>query len=482
MNPGLSDDVLSRLSDFATAALGLRFPPDRWSELQRGVASAALELGIADIEGWVDALLAGGATAAHVKALANHLTIPETYFFRQRETFTLLGEKILPEVFARRRAQGRPVRIWSAACASGEEPYSVAILIRRIFPELAPGAVVIHGTDINSHVLARATRGVFSEWSFRDTPEWVKAASFTRKPNGRYEIARETGRMVKFSHLNLAEGLYPPEFGERGDFDLILCRNVLMYFSAEWQAKIIRRLVAALTAEGWLLVGPCDIAVPQAEELGLQSNGPGVFQRSDAPARGARPAPPEGIEARPLPPAWWLPPGGAEAAPAETGASEAPPPQPRAAGGESAAAPAVSGAPTAVTEGEVVSALAQAKADRGELEAARAACDEAIALDPINPSFHYLRACILQEMNRPAEAAESFRRVLFLDPESVMAHFALGCLAERGGDRPEARRQFSRVLRLLGARNRGDAVPGGDGLTVGRLRAVVEENLGDDAA
>ena len=176
MNAGLSDEVLGRLGDFATATLGLRFPPDRWSELSRGVASAALELGIPDIAGWVDSLLNGGAGEADVKALANHLTIPETYFFRQRDTFTLLSETILPARLARRREQARPLRLWSAACSSGEEPYSIAILVRRLFPQVAPGAVVIHGTDINSHVLARAQRAVFSEWSFRDTPDWLKAA------------------------------------------------------------------------------------------------------------------------------------------------------------------------------------------------------------------------------------------------------------------------------------------------------------------
>lgn len=474
MNPELPEDVLSRLGDFATASFGLRFPPDRWSELGRGAASAALELGIADIAGWVETLLAGEATPAHLNALANHLTIPETYFFRQRETFTLLAETILPQRLAVRHEQGRPLRIWSAACSSGEEPYSIAILLRRIFPQLAPGAVVLHGTDINSHVLGRAKRGVYSEWSFRDTPEWVKAANFTRKPNGRYEIVRPVRQLVKFTRLNLADAIYPPEFGDRGDFDLILCRNVLMYFSAEWQARIIRRLVAALAPAGWLIVGPCDISVPQAVEWGLTPNGPGVFQRGEAATTPRAPTPlVTPVEtARPLPAALWLPPP----MPAET----VPPSEPPA----DLSAPEPSGSPSnaAITESAVVSALAQARADRGELAEALAACDDAIALDRINPAFHYLRACILQEMGRLGEAAEAFRRVLFLDPDSIMAHFALGCLAERLGETEEARRQFSLVLRLLRTSNRGDVVPGGEGLTVGRLRAVVEDNLGDHAA
>lgn len=468
----LSDEILTRLGDFATAALGLRFPPDRWRELSRGVGAAALELGISDVEAWIGALLADEASGADIKALANHLTIGETYFFRHRESFTLMGEQILPERFAMRREQGRSLRIWSAACSTGEEPYSVAMLLRRMYPELSPATVSINATDINSHSLARAQRGLYSEWSFRDTPEWLKEAYFARKPNGRYEIINEVRQLVKFSHLNFADPIYPAEFGERADYDLILCRNVLMYFSAEWHDRIVRRLAVALAPEGWLLVGPCDISVPQATELGLEQRGPGSFVRTGKKAAVKAPVP------RLLPAIW--PPSLSTA------------PQPQAAPPEITPLPTVekeAPVPTAAPisdstqmESQVVSALAQEKADRGDLSSALLACDEAIALDKVNPDFHYLRGCILQEQDRLPEAVQAFQRVLFLDREAVMAHFALGCIAERLGDQAEARRHLSLVLRLLGAANRGDAVPGAEGLTVGRLRAVVEHTLNHDAA
>lgn len=470
----LSDEILSRLGDFATATVGLRFPPDRWRELSRGVAAAALELGISDVDAWIGTLLADKASGADIKALANHLTIGETYFFRHRESFTLLGEQILPQRFALRRQQGKPLRIWSAACSTGEEPYSVAMLLRRMYPELSTATVSILATDINSHSLARAQRGLYSEWSFRDTPSWVKEAYFSRKPNGRYEISPEVRQLVKFSHLNFADPFYPAEFGERADYDLILCRNVLMYFSAEWHARIVRRLVAALAPEGWLLVGPCDISVPQATELGLDQRGPGVFLRTDAKAV-ARPV------ASALPPMLWptnqtAQPMREESTPQVALWMPAPEPVP---------APTATTAPlpeATQTESEVVSALAHEKAGRGDLSAALLACDEAIALDKVNPAFHYLRGCILQEQERLPEAVQAFQRVLFLDQQAVMAHFALGCIAERLGDRAEARRHLALVLRLLGEANRGDAVPGAEGLTVGRLRAVVEHTLRHDAA
>lgn len=469
MTPAFSSEVLARLSDWATAQFGLRFPPDRWNELARGMASAALELGISDLEGWA-ATLADLPPGEQLKTIANHLTISETYFFRHRETFTALEREIFPTRIAERRQQGRMLRIWSAGCASGEEPYSVAILLRQRFADFRPEQVAITGTDLNSRVLGRAQRALYSEWSFRDVPDVVKQGWFQRKPNGRHEVGPEIRKMVRFVQLNLAAPHYPAEFGERGDFDVILCRNVLMYFSAEWQERIVRRLTEALAPGGWLIVGPCDITAAQSAALVLRQSSPGIYQKV-----GAEELQRSATSVRPEPATQaWLPadpPAPDQKRKAATIEKWMPP-----------AAPASPPIAAAASEGEAASRVAQSHADRGELNEALAACDAAIAADKTNASHHYLRACILQEQNRGAEAAEAFRRVLFLDPHSVMAEFALGCLAEREGRPEQARHHFTVVLRLLAEGNRGDAVPGSEGLTVARLRAVVERNLSNDAA
>jgi chemotaxis protein methyltransferase CheR len=474
VTPAFSSEVLARLSDWATAEFGLRFPPDRWNELARGIASAALELGIADLEGWA-AGLPETLPREHLKTIANHLTISETYFFRHRETFTALEREIFPTRIAERRQHAQVLRIWSAGCASGEEPYSVAILLRQRFPDFRPEQVAITATDINSRVLARAQRAIYSEWSFRDVSDVVKQGWFDRKPNGRYEVVPEIRKMVRFVQLNFAAAHYPAEFGERGDFDLILCRNVLMYFSAEWQERIVRRLTDALAPGGWLIVGPCDLTAAQSAALVLQQSSPGIYQKVSAdqmrrPAEFGLTSMPPNVSGHTWRPAEMpVPERAGEVAPLEQWSPVVEPVPP--------ASSAVTG-----SEGDAASAMAQSHADRGELDEALAACDAAIAADKTNPSHHYLRACILQELNRGAEAAEAFRRVLFLDPHSVMAEFALGCLAEREGRREQARHHFTIVLQQLSVANRGDAVPGSDGLTVARLREVVERNLSDDAA
>lgn len=473
MTPALRDDLLAPLSGWATESFGLRFPPDRWGELARGVAAAALELGIADLDSWAELLATGGAPEAHVAVVANHLTISETYFFRHSDSFDLLEHDILPARLAARVEQRSPIRIWSAGCATGEEPYSVAMLLRQRFPASASSRSLLYGTDINSQVLQRARRGVYSEWSFRETQPWVKSTYFKRLANGRYEIHPEIREMVRFSPLNFVSPIYPPEFSARGDFDVILCRNVLMYFSAEWQDRILRRLTLALTHGGWLLAGPCDVAMGFAHELGLQSVGPGYFQRTDEPApyidrpgflntpRRLRRTAVAAVQDQAAPET-------SEPIPASAQAGPAPVPQPSA---ELLAADFV--APT----GEQALARAQEHADRGELDEALLACEQAIAADKANPGYHYLRGCILQEQNRPGDAEAAFRRVLFLEPNSALALFALGSLADRSGRRDQSRHYFRQVLRALEGRSRNESLPGAEGLTVARLQAVVADNL-----
>lgn len=476
MTPAFSDDLLSRLSGFATNHFGLRFPPDRWRELGRGIASAALELGISDMDGWAEHLLIAYPPEEHLNAIANHLTIPETYFFRHRETFTLLEKEIIPARLAKRRAQGRPLRFWSAGCASGEEPYSLALLLRHAFPELSADSFVIQGTDINTHVLRRATQGLYTEWSFRDSPEWVKPFGFTRKANNRYELNPSLRAAVRFSKLNLTAPLFPAEFGERADMDVVLCRNVLMYFSAQWQNTVIKRLSQAMAPGAWLIIGPCDISPQQAQDYDLTLKGAGVFQKS--PTSKARLdftapfVPPPALLPAYLPEAPILDPG--EIAPDVPAVSEIATPA-------DASLPPVGDIPAAPIAVENGKADAWACANRGELDLALNACDASLIEDRTNPDFHYLRGCILQELERIPEAIASFNRVLFLNRDSVMAHLALATLASRQEDPETARHHYSLVLRILKSHNPGEAVPGSEGLTVGRLRSVVEKSLVESA-
>lgn len=458
MTEGLSDNLRAALSEFVTARLGLRFPPDRWDDLEEGARAACQELGITDVSGWVLSLLGGVPTYTQLQTLANQLTIGETYFFRHDDVFRVIGDKLLPELIQERSATSRTLRLWSAASSTGEEPYSLAILLRERVPDLSKWHVTLLATDINSRSLAKASKGVYSEWSFRDAPPWLKPKYFKPNARGLYELSPRIREMVRFFSLNLVDDVYPQRLAE-GGFDFIFCRNVLIYFSAEWQDEIIRRLSQALTPNGYLVLGPCDTAPSLLERFAPCAEAPSIYRKITAARE--QPSPP------PLTADWWEP------ATQPVGEPEilwVPP----AATKESTVTVAEK---TSAQDEHALADQARHQANLGHLDQALRDCDAAVAQDKLNAGYHFLRGCILQEMNAPGDAMAAFRRVLFLDPDFVMAHFALGALARQQGRLGEATAYFREASRLLGHINRGDAVPGSDGLTAGRLQAVIADEI-----
>ena len=242
-----------RVSNVIADRLGLHFPPERRADLQRGLADAAGEWGLPDSEACAQWLLSAPLTKAELQTLASHLTIGETYFFRDQKSFDVLAENILPPLLQARRKSERRLRIWSAACCTGEEPYSLAILLDRLIPDLPDWQVTILATDINPRFLQKAAAGVYGDWSFRDSPDWLKERYFNRTADGRYAILPKIRKRVTFAPLNLVEDVYPSLATDTNAMDVIFCRNVLMYFTLAQARKAARNLCCALVARmaGW---------------------------------------------------------------------------------------------------------------------------------------------------------------------------------------------------------------------------------------
>ncbi|HXG51695.1 MAG TPA: protein-glutamate O-methyltransferase CheR, partial [candidate division Zixibacteria bacterium] len=250
--------MLARLRELLAERMGIHFSAERVSDLERAMESAAREAGYSSTEACLQELLSSPWKRTQIELLARHLSVGETYFFRDKKIFETLERHVLPELI-RSRDQKR-LRIWSAGCATGEEPYSVAILLRRSLPDLADWHVTILATDINPSFLEKARRGVYSEWSFRDAPRWLKEHYFRRRREGLYEIGPEVREMVVFSYLNLAEDQYPSLLTNTNAMDLVLCRNVLMYFAAEKARSVLDRLHRALVDGGWLITSPSEVS------------------------------------------------------------------------------------------------------------------------------------------------------------------------------------------------------------------------------
>ena len=167
MNFAMSPSLLGRLSEFIAARMGLHFPQERWGDLANGLALAAGEHGLQDAEEYAQWLLSAALTRREIEALASHLTVGETYFFREKRSFEILEDEVIPELIRVHGSGDLRLRIWSAGCCTGEEAYTVAMLLDKMIPNLFDWNVTILATDINPKFLESASRGIYGEWSFR---------------------------------------------------------------------------------------------------------------------------------------------------------------------------------------------------------------------------------------------------------------------------------------------------------------------------
>lgn len=476
----------ARLSDLIAEHMGLHFSPERLTDLQRGLAGASDEFGFDDIAACADWLLSAPVNKAQLQVLATHLTIGETYFFRDKKSFDVLASSVFPALIHARRSRERRLRLWSAACCSGEEAYSLAILLHQVLPDLADWHVTILATDINPMFLRKAVAGSYGEWSFRDTPAGFKERYFTRTEDRRYTIRPEIQKLVTFEHVNLVKDVYPSLATDTNAMDIIFCRNVLMYFTPAQTRKVIGNLHHALIDGGWLAVSPSEASQALFPQFVTQAF-PGVilYQKSAAASRTNH---------------TWTPTPPSEAWEFVAPATAARPPEPRPALLPEKPPPAAEFRPTPYAlaaslyehgryeeaadtllasfaghtpEPDGCSLLARALANQGRLADALAWCDRWIAADKVDAAGHYLRGVVLLEHGDQDEARRSLQRALYLDPGFVLAHFALANLARRRGQHHEADKHFDNTLHLLGCLRPDDRLPESDGLTVGRLTETI---------
>jgi chemotaxis protein methyltransferase CheR len=464
----VQDALWLRVSEFIAQNTGLHFPTERRPDLQRGLAAAATEFGFADAAGCADWLLSAPLTRPQLHRLASHLTIGETYFFRERKTFDALAEHILPELFRRRRGREQRLRLWSAACSTGEEPYSLAILVQQLLPDWRDWEVTILATDINERFLQKAIAGVYSEWSFRDSTSEFKERYFTPTSNGRFAIAPRIRNCVRFAPLNLAQEGSAWLTAGAHSMDVIFCRNVLIYFTASHASRLADNLRQALGDEGWLAVSPSECS--QALFPGLRAvNFPGAiaYRKGSIAEQGSAAQVPSTAAQAPSTPGTAFPPSQSDAASQPVSLTAESPPLPL-------HVPAAPGAPE-------FSDLARKSANQGQHAAALVWSQRWIAADKIDPSAHYMHAMILQEMGEYEESRSSLQRAIYLQPGFPLAHFALGNLARSGLRDEEARRHFANALRLLHACPPDALLPESDGMTAGRLAQIIADLLAPPA-
>ncbi len=467
-----------RFRDLVSEKCGLDFPQTRRADLERAIVQVLAETDSSDYDSLYRLLIQAERTNPALELLVSKLTIGETHFFRNQPQFQALEQHILPELIAARR-ETRTLRVWSAACASGEEPYSLAILLDRLLPDLADWNILLLASDINPRVLDKARRGIYSAWSFREVPPDIQQKYFTAR--GReIELAPHIRERVTFIYLNLAEDVYPSLLNNTNAMDLILCRNVLIYFHEGTIRRVVGRFHESLAENGWLIVGHAEPSQAIFHQFAVR-NFPGttVYQKSasdhqppivqslpprleSAPmiaARAPRPAPRSQPTYKPQPAA----PSATQRALAlwEEGKTE----EALRALKEIAAA---NGA-----DASVYYLIAKIHANLLQLDAAEEWIGKAVNESTLFAPAYYLRSLILQERGKLADASEAMRRCLYADPQFALGYFAQATLFSRQHQPHRARKALDNVARLLDGRKRDELIAEGDGVTVGRLLELV---------
>jgi len=496
MTAKVSETLLAELSEFVGSRLGLHFPRERWNDLERGASAASRECAFRDdVERFIGRVLSSALTQNELETLASYLTIGETYFFREKSSLEALEQQILPELVRARRSSGSQLRIWSAGCASGEEPYTLAIVLSRMIADLKEWKITILATDLNTRSLHKASEGIYTNWSFRDTPQWVRNTYFKAAPGGRWAISSDIKSMVTFSYLNLVEDVYPSLLNCTNAMDVILCRNVLMYFTEEAIKKVIHRFHRSLADKSWLMVGPAETSQTLFSEFASVSfAGATLYRKGATPPQmvtaslsytqdeiqlGVQAAESviqesESTGASDLETSLTLPdndrpPDAAKAPPLYEQALEL-----YLRGRyEDAAQIVIALISKNTNDAQAMLLLARVYANQGKLGSAITWCEKAIASDKMTACAHYLRATILQEQGLPEEAIGSLRRAVYVDPRFALGHFALGSLALRQGELKESAKHFENVLLLLASYGPEETVPESEGLSAHRLTEIV---------
>ncbi|MBE0499826.1 MAG: tetratricopeptide repeat protein [Desulfuromonadales bacterium] len=466
ITPGEADLELFRT--FIDQHSGLHFSQRNSRILHQGLHRRMCAVGVENFSAYYDYLLRYSESRNELKKLLTLLTVGETSFFRysnQREAFV---KHLIPDLIKQRR-HTRSLRIWSAGCSTGEEPYGVAILLAEQFPQLAGWKIEILATDINKRSLRVAREGIYGKRAVR-LVEKNYLEKYFKQVGDLSVVNPEIKRRVRFEYLNLKDDLFPSRADKGGGIDLVFCRNVMIYFETETMRQIVDRFADCLNPGGYLLLGHSEtlqniserfkrqqyeraflyqlpperdaqketaVSRTSSASVPLVKEREKADQRRDLPEKKAANSPLDPIRAMSQKKDF-----------AEQLYQEAK----RAFNHEEFAAAEEAYSSVLKLFPEHLGALigkGLSSANCKEYDAARELCDQAEKVDDLCPDLYFIRGMISDMESKPAEAVVQYQKVLWLDPCFIVAHYALSRLYRQGGDLSSARRALLNTIRCL---------------------------------
>lgn len=507
----IDDKVMEKLSIYLEEGMGLHYTRDRWADLEKKMIPIIHQLGYKNLSEGITWLTNQNLNQDLINILAYNLTIGETYFFRDTKRMEVLENHVLPEII-QRHFQDKKIRIWSAACCTGEEPYSIAMMLDRLIPYRDDWDISIMGTDINKEFLRKAELANYKKWSFRATPQDVRAKYFAEHKDGVFTLIPKVKKMVTFTYANILEDMDADKFR---DIDLILCHNVLIYFSPKQIKKTIQRLTHSLITDGWLSISSIETPFVNEAHLSIRNFAGAIFFKKTEKAQAVR----------------------EEKTPTSKKVALAPIKEDETLlkvvfpdfikleqpviqfpfstkdlnrmekKGEKSLSPIEIPNVKAEIDYEelyrkkqyreivlhlkpfqkkdeflknnlqMVLLLIRTYANLGDLSDALELCKEALKADKLEPNLHYIHATICMAQGEITEAIKALKKTLFLEPNYIAAHYMLGTLEHQQGNHKASKISFRTALELLEDFEPDEELLGAEELTASRARDMIENTL-----
>lgn len=435
--------AIDRLKQLVIYRTGHHYYADKDKLLYERARERMQARGIATLDDYVADLERLGSQ--EWRALEDAITVGETYFFRYPDHFAALRNQVLPNLINARR-DTRNLRIWSIGCSNGAEPYSVAIIVRELLgAQMDHWRVSITGGDLSEKALSAARAARYNAWALRTMGPQDRAKYFDRD-GSHWVLKREFRSMVRFERQNILALLSATPPLEWTAFDLILCRNVLIYFSPQQAVEISNALSRCLSPDGVLFLGHAEAALTPDQALwhSAPKHLPTEFMQALQPPA----APQPWAYTPPMLPS--VPMSRQGAAPVET--------------------------PSFKVDDDEVGAVQQL-ADAGEYEQAQQLCAALITRNPTSARLHYYDAILLQVSDDASGAEAALKRALYLDRNFVVARHRLAMLLLGSGRIHDARRELIAASRLTQGAPSAEPLPEGQGVSAADLHKVLIDQL-----
>jgi chemotaxis protein methyltransferase CheR len=457
----LSQSDFERVRALLARSAGLVFDECRRDSLAYSLGERLSACGVGDVEAYL-ALLASPGSGEELQALLNEVTIQETHFFRNPPQFRALRQHVLPQLIRRAAASGtRRLRIWSAGCSTGEEPYSVAMLLRELLPLSEGWDVRVVATDVSTRALAAARAGRYTLRALLAADPDDVARWFVREGDD-YVVRPEVRELVEFRHHNLVTE--PVPFPKDEPIDLLLCRNVTIYFSRDTTRRLMTQFHESLSDGGYLFLGHSETLWQVNDAFRLVTLGDAFVYRRDVPADA-------GVAERRtvLPDRRTGDDGLPEAGERRVARSD------RRSKWDALTKPRALPFPrrgALLERPEVVADPVDEVRDAlrsGQYDLAAGLAAAVSVTEPLRADAYYLQGLALANLGRDSDALVPLRKAVYVDPMAGFAHFLLAGVLARLGDAPGAARSYRAAAETLGRSSDADVAAELGGRSVGEL-------------